>query len=153
MGYSVVSEVLTIAFISYLSSQQIESAILYIRQMCLVQPCALAFLFLHCGELTSSSTLWPRCTHDWSRHLHGREPPCLMVHLKASKNFCNGITLYLRWNGVDLCPVVTMGEDLLAHGNSPSPLFQFQHGSSLHQQQLVIAVRSAPTDKDFNTSQ
>lgn len=81
-------------------------------------------------------------------------PPGISVHIKASNTdpFWQGITLYLGKTGVDLCPVVAMVDFLAVRGVSPGPLFQFQNGSSLNCQQLVLAVCTALENQNFDVS-
>ena len=46
-----------------------------------------------------------------------------------------------------------MMDYLAVRGNSPGPLFQFQDGSPLHRRQLVLAIRNALANQNFDVSQ
>ena len=71
-------------------------------------------------------------------------PAGISVNIKSSKTdpFRQGVTLYLGQAGVDLWPVAAMINYLAVRGIDSGPLFQFQDGSPLHRQQLVLASHS-----------
>ena len=127
---------------------------LYWAAMCLGY-----FGFLRCGEFTVPDGQ----AFDPSVHLargdvvinSGLCPAGISVNIKSSKTdpFRQGVTLYLGQTGVDLCPVAAMIDYLAVRGIASGPLFQFQDGSPLHRRQLVLAIRNALANRNFDVSQ
>ncbi len=53
----------------------------------------------------------------------------------------------------DFCPVAAMIDYLAVRGIASGPLFQFLDGSPLHRRQLVLAIRNALANQNFDVSE
>ena len=81
-------------------------------------------------------------------------PSVLCVTIKKSKTdpFRHGVKLFIGRNLSDLCPVDAMLAYLPQRGNAKGPLFIFESGAPFMRQRLVVQLRSALTEANFDAS-
>ena len=85
-------------------------------------------------------------------------PMVIQVTIKQSKTdiFRQGVDLYLRKTGKNICPVKIIISYLVIRGAKPGPLFIFADGSYLTRQRFASLVastlqRTGIDDKRYNT--
>lgn len=81
-------------------------------------------------------------------------PSIIKIHLWTPKTdqYGQGVTIYLRRTGSDLCPVSALLAYLAVRGGSPGPLFKLKDGRFLTKDLFVTRVRSALSSLGYDKS-
>ena len=109
------------------------------------------FSFCRSGEITVPS----ENSYNADSHLsfedlradHPSHPSSISLRIKLSKTDQGrqGVTIILGRTDDDLCPVAALLNYLALRGNSPGPLFRWEHGAPLAKPKFVVEVRSVLT--------